>query len=736
MPNITIVTQSGSRLTKQQQTDGTWESAGNIYDADAKTISIDLAELPNLLDSISDNQALILGTSKYTPCKLITADSKAKGVEGITRTKENYSFSDKPAFMLLDIDFKQYPNPDVDVVSMLLQVAKGGFGYVMRGSTTSNIVTPDGIPLEGGNGCHIYVQVKKGTNIPLMLEVINQRLILAGYGFVFISQAGTAEVRTPVDVKVGSPERVIYEASPILLPGYRQHRECEFVAGGMFMITRLSETQLKAMEQIKVQLLEDARPQIDAKKKEWQQARGLTEKQVKEILDRKTLPVDFVISNNDNSTFTVDDVWRDPASYHKKDIRDPIEPEYGKSKAKIYVNRLDDGPIDSIVICSMAHGGDNSYRLLEPIYLMLQGITNDVVPALNGGSGGFEKFALNGRSKEMRLQMLDDTYVMGEMAILGQATIIYMPPNGGKTLITLREIANSVNDGRIEGAKVFYINADDEHKGLVTKLEIAEEYGFRMLAPGHHGFKVEYFIQEITDMVKTDSAKGVVVILDTLKKFTDLMNKNLSSEFNSIIREFVSKGGTAIALAHVNKHQNPDGKNVHAGTTDVKDDFDCVYIGNVLNDLGETKTVEFINEKSRGDVASTAIYEYTKKQRMGYRSMFDSVEVKDSDTSKEAVTLNRKATSARDNEHVIEAIKSQIKAGMNKKTEIIDAVHLAVGETKQSIRKLIDFHTGNLLSQFEYWSCNVGDRNVHVYSINGQPLPPELPKNNEVLSFL
>ena len=67
-------------------------------------------------------------------------------------------------------------------------------------------------------------------------------------------------------------------------------------------------------------------------------------------------------------------------------------------------------------------------------------------------------------------------------------------------------------------------------------------------------------IVEITDLMielaETGQAKGVIIILDTLKKFTDLMQKKEATQFGIISRGFVAAGGTLICLAHTNKHKS------------------------------------------------------------------------------------------------------------------------------------------------------------------------------------
>lgn len=372
MITLTIVTQSGSRLTKQQSKPDTFDTADTLFNAQAETKSVTLIELAEMLNNIGSNQALILGTTVSAPCTIITTDAKKKGGQGITRTKDNFSFSEKTSLMLLDIDFHQSPHL-VDPIIMLTGILNP-FGYVIRGSTTSGISSPTGERLSNGKGCHIYVEVSKGIDIPQTLELIHQRLILAGYGFFFVSKAGTSEIRTPVDVKVGSPERIIYEADPVLLPGYTQTRSAKYVAGGLLQVQALSIEQQAEIKQIEQDLLMAAQPRIDAARKKWRESRGLTKQEADKLLKTKKLPPDFKLTKNDNTQFTVSDVWRSPDDYDGLSIRDPIEPEYGTNKAKIYVNRENE-KIDNIFINSMAHGAGEKYILKQSVDFMFAGVS-------------------------------------------------------------------------------------------------------------------------------------------------------------------------------------------------------------------------------------------------------------------------------------------------------------------------------------------------------------------------
>ena len=75
--------------------------------------------------------------------------------------------------------------------------------------------------------------------------------------------------------------------------------------------------------------------------------------------------------------------------------------------------------------------------------------------------------SITGSSEDMRKQMLNDAFVLKDIAILGQWTTIYAAPNTGKTLLTLWLLREALFEEVIEGALVFYVNADDNYRGIV-----------------------------------------------------------------------------------------------------------------------------------------------------------------------------------------------------------------------------------------------------------------------------
>lgn len=99
-----------------------------------------------------------------------------------------------------------------------------------------------------------------------------------------------------------------------------------------------------------------------------------------------------------------------------------------------------------------------------------------------------KSFSITGESKQMETSLLDEHFVLKGIALRGQMTVLYAKPNTGKTLISLWLLIQSINEGSIDAKHIFYVNADDDYRGLITKTKLAEQYGFEMLSPSYKGF--------------------------------------------------------------------------------------------------------------------------------------------------------------------------------------------------------------------------------------------------------
>lgn len=180
----------------------------------------------------------------------------------------------------------------------------------------------------------------------------------------------------------------------------------------------------------------------------------------------------------------------------------------------------------------------------------------------------------------------------------------------------------------------------------------------------------------------TNDYSNTVIILDTLKKFSDLMNKGRAKEFNSILRSLTAKGVTVIALAHTNKYEGEDGKPIFEGTGDLRNDFDeLIYLIPCKNDDGSmTVTTE-------ADKVRAKIENYTF-------SISPDGEVKVLDKVIDTLAIAREQRILHENKELIDFIAHQIKSLSKSKTELLKlAKDAGLDVTRRKIDKLIDDFT-------------------------------------------
>ncbi len=354
------------------------------------------------------------------------------------------------------------------------------------------------------------------------------------------------------------------------------------------------------------------------------------------------------------------------------------------------------------------------------ILILHQPINHQVVSALAPESPQailqhpFSNYSLRGEAARLDALVKSEISILGRIALKGQATVIYAAPNAGKTLLTLYLICSAIDDGIIDSNRLYYVNMDDSASGLIQKLYLAEAHGFHMLSAGHQGFDAKIFPAKLQEIVDTGHAHDTVVILDTLKNFTDLMDKGRSSKFTTLVRHFILHGGTLIALAHTNKKPGPDGEPVHGGTTDIVDDFDCAYTIKVLanHDDDSRKLVVFKNIKRRGDVAQSVGFTYSHDEKLTYLDRLNSVQEVD---PKQLAPMERKADLSSD-ASAIEAVRTSILSGVNMKMSLASAIVTATQVSRRHALKILEKYTGDEVGR-HLWVFKVGAHGAMAYSL-------------------
>ena len=220
-------------------------------------------------------------------------------------------------------------------------------------------------------------------------------------------------------------------------------------------------------------------------------------------------------------------------------------------------------------------------------------------------------------------------------------------------------------------------------------------------------------------MIKSDKARGKVFILDTVKKFTDIMDKKQGTIFGKAVRQFSMHGGTLVGLAHTNKNRNEAGQLIYSGTSDLVDDCDCAYTLDTVtsDDSSGLRTVKFKNIKNRGDVALEAIYKYDFSVGKDYQQRLDSVRSLSNVETQAASNQRDLIKNLESNQKAITVIKEVIRSGVTKKTEIINAV-MKSNISKLKVEKALKDHEGPSLPDSQFWQVRIGDNNAHIYFLN------------------
>lgn len=318
----------------------------------------------------------------------------------------------------------------------------------------------------------------------------------------------------------------------------------------------------------------------------------------------------------------------------------------------------------------------------------------------------------------LRGALVDRVFVLAALALLGQSTFIFASPGTGKTLITLFLLLKALMSGTLGKVRVYYINLDDNVRGLFEKFPVSAEYGFKLISDNYYGFSASSLIRILDEMASDGTARNSIILLDTVKKVVNVMDKKEVSRFMSAVRRFVLKGGTFIGLAHTNKHPDGSGNPIPGGTSDIKDDADCAYLLREIDGGAETneKFVEFECIKQRGNNAAKAAYAYSLDRDIPYADLLMSVRELGSDH----VSATRLATNQASEALLIEAIRTCIAEGFDTKTKLLLKVGERTGFSRKRVGEIIDGHAGDDPLK-HHWRFTVGARGSHVYQLLRPP---------------
>jgi putative DNA primase/helicase len=264
-----------------------------------------------------------------------------------------------------------------EAVPGLVIVAYSGAGSCSHGIT----VTATNEPYQGGGGLHVYIPVN-GVDLKSFRRYMDVKLWNAGLGFIAYARNGAMLVRCTIDLSVLSPERLIYEADPVLGEGLsRRSREWKHRGGTAFTgdlcLTkhevdeyerRVAEARENPENKAKSMQLQEVH--YEGRIKALAEHRSISRDAAKKLLPRRTLTehgsTDQTLNTNDiieinGNNILVSELLERGREFDNMAMPDPVEGSgYGMTTAKFYFN---DGL--SPCIHSSAHGVKTVYRFKD-----------------------------------------------------------------------------------------------------------------------------------------------------------------------------------------------------------------------------------------------------------------------------------------------------------------------------------------------------------------------------------
>lgn len=268
------------------------QPSAQIYEGWARTNPAENADrLAEIISALGSNEALALGRlPELGQTYDLATEAKRSGAQ-ISRSKNFLTHHEGRAWMLLDIDTKGLPENVIraisgrNVVDLLFEAVPelGNAPHLIRPSSSAGITLPDGSS-NPVSGYHVYVMVERGCEIPALLQAIHDRLWSLGLGFFVVSKSGSLLDRSLVDTAVDGPERLIFEAAPVVLPPLTRNAPPTIIQNDGKPLRNVAGFCIEKVQQLKDEARALLRPQAKVERKKYE------DRQVERIQRQQNIP--------------------------------------------------------------------------------------------------------------------------------------------------------------------------------------------------------------------------------------------------------------------------------------------------------------------------------------------------------------------------------------------------------------------------------------------------------------
>lgn len=250
------------------------------------------------------------------------------------------------------------------------------------------------------------------------------------------------------------------------------------------------------------------------------------------------------------------------------------------------------------------------------------------------------------------------------------------PANGGKSVIAKL----AAGEIAAKGFEVFYFHEDAGASELKELQQDAAANDYNLLNTCLAGSDSANVIAVFKSMLTSGlDLSNVVLIFDTLKKFTDVMHKGDMTKVGTLFRSLTIRGATVLLLHHTTKREDKDGKKLFDGVGDLRNDVDELhYIHSLPSEDGENITFTVAPDKVRS-LAQSVSFSYHKETRE-LSPMETSIDVADA--------LQVKRMHERD-AGIKAVVRNELSNGSKPITALALSVQEAMGVNEKRVRAVI-----------------------------------------------
>ena len=353
------------------------------------------AELAAILAGLATNEALSIGRPKggLTEARIIPKERAIADPQPgrIARALEFFAFDPAPGWLLIDYDDKGQPpevraqvkalgGPWPALVSLWPELAEAE--RVFRPSASDGVTAPGCGELQSSSA-HFFIRFADMSRAKETVDRLHARAWAAGLGFFIVAKKGGGGDKAPllsrsiVDTSVASPERLVFEAPPILHPPVTRAARPTLARAGRTlaplppldpMVQALADAAMDDAERVlRPERIRAAKEHEDAETEKVARERGLPLPEARNVvrsrIRSRIIQDDDILEGPRGELWRAGDLLDNPHGRHSIGLPDPDEGrDYGATTATLFLRPRPDRPEERPVIVSHAHGLRKVYR--------------------------------------------------------------------------------------------------------------------------------------------------------------------------------------------------------------------------------------------------------------------------------------------------------------------------------------------------------------------------------------